>query len=92
MERLYISWDLLVEIGWEQMRCSLEQGYEPDLITELAGWLDALLYDYDIVLEGCDFRTYRIASYEDILAFIEAYEEELHYDQDLFFKEILNDE
>jgi hypothetical protein len=92
MKKLFISWEQLIETSWEFMKSSLEQGSQPDLITELSGWLDAVLYDYggdyEIILEGCDFRIYKLYSYEDILNFIEAYEEELNYDNELFYEEL----
>ena len=90
--KLFISWDELIELGWEYMKYSLEQGYKPDLITELCGWLDAVLYDYgedyEIILEGCDDRPHKITSYEDIISFIENYEAELRYNNELFFEEL----
>jgi hypothetical protein len=93
--KLFISWDELISTGWEYMKYSLEQGYEPDLITELTGWLDAIIWeygsDYDIVIEGVDFKEWKINSYEDVISFIEAYESELSYNNELFFEEIIKD-
>jgi len=92
--RFFISWDALIEQGWEFMKNSLEQGCEPDLITEIVGWLDAVFYDYgldhDIIVEGCDFKLFKISSYEDITDFVERYEDELRYDNELFFEEFKN--
>ncbi len=95
MRRLYISWDALIETAWEHMKCSYEQGYKPDLITELAGWLDAIVWeyseDYNVIVEGCDFKEWKLSSYEDIISFIEAYEDELRYDNELFYEEIIKE-
>lgn len=92
-QKLFISWDELISTGWEYMKYSLEQGYEkPDLISEIKTWLDTIVWeyavDYDILIEGCDFKIWKINSYDDIISFIEAYESELIYDNELFFEEI----
>jgi len=90
-DRLFISWDALIEVCWEQMKCSLEQGYKPDLITEAVDWLEAVLYDYgldyEINVEGVDFKYWKIMSYDDIMDFVEEYEKELRYDEELFYEE-----
>lgn len=92
--KLYLSWDLLIEKGKELMEIALQEGNKPDLITELTSWLDSVVWeysdDYDIIVEGCDFRTFKLRSYEDIISFIEEYEEELRYDEELFYEELEN--
>jgi hypothetical protein len=95
-KRIFISWDELIAKGWELMKFRHEEGYEPDLITELIAWLDAVIWeyldDYDIIIEGVDFKKWKLTSYDDILQFIEAYEDELMYDNELFFEEIIKEE
>ncbi len=93
-EKLYISWDALIEIAWEHMRSSHEEGFQPDLITELVGWLEAILWEYDdyeIIVEGCDFRLWHLRSYEDVMSFIEAYETELMHDNEIFYEEVIKE-
>jgi hypothetical protein len=91
--KLCISWDELSQTCWEHMKCSYEEGYKPDLITELVSWLDSVIWeyseDYDVVVEGCDFRLWKLNSYEDIIDFVEAYEEELRHDEEIFYEEII---
>ncbi len=94
--RLFISWDALIETCWEHMKCSYEQqGQKPDLITELAGWLDAIIWNYsedhDVIVEGCDFREWKLSSYDDVISFIEAYETELMHDNEIFYEEIIKE-
>ncbi len=93
--KLYISWDALIETAWENMKFSYAQGQEPDLITELAVWLDAIVWEYsddhDVIVEGCDFKEWKLSSYEDIISFIEAYEDELRYDDEIFYEEIIKE-
>ncbi len=93
--KLYISWDALIEIAWEHMKCSYKQGQKPDLITELAGWLEGIVWEYlddhDIIVEGCDFKEWKLSSYEDIISFIEVYETELMHDNEIFYEEIIKE-
>ncbi len=93
--KLYISWDALIETAWEHMKFTMQEGQKPDLITELAGWLDAIVWEYsedhDVVVEGCDFKEWKLSSYEDIMSFIEAYEEELRYENEIFYEEIIKE-
>ncbi len=94
--RIYLSWDALIETAWEHMKCSYERGYQADLITELAGWLEAIVWEYsedhEIIVEGCDFKLWHLRSYEDVMSFIEAYETELMHDNEIFYEEIIKEE
>ena len=89
MDRIYISWDCLIREAKDRFMEAIKEGVETDLMTEIALWLDYLLWEYaiPIVCEGIH-EEWEIVDNESMWEYLNAMEYRIRREEEKIRKEL----